>query len=235
MRANGVIILAIDTAGAACSVALWRDGAILAQQTEPMTRGQAELLMPMVCSLTDGAGVPLTDIDLFAVTTGPGAFTGLRIGLAACAGMALAAGRPIVGIDNFETAAHAVPKDRIAGRTLLVALDSRRVEIFAQPFDASGAPLAEPCCVAPADLPVLLPEGPVLVTGDAAGLAAEAIGQTNGADLVEVFESAGPAEPAILAALAADRADQAGRDAPAPLYLRPPDATPAPAPRQIAP
>lgn len=230
-----MIILAIDTAGAACSAALWRDGAILARRVEAMTRGQAERLMPMVRSLTDGAAVPLMDIDLFAVTTGPGAFTGLRIGLAASAGMALAAGRPIIGIDNFQTAARAVPTDRIVGQTLLVALDSRRAELFAQPFDESRTPLAGPACLAPADLPAILPAGPVLVTGDAAGTAAAALAQARDAELVSVFESAGPAEPAILAALAAERADLAGTDAPVPLYLRPPDATPAPAPRPIAP
>lgn len=230
-----MIILAIDTAGAACSAALWRDGAILAQRVEPMTRGQAERLMPLVRSLTDGAGVSLRDVDLFAVSTGPGAFTGLRIGLAASAGMALAAGRPIVGIDNFQTAARAVPKDRIAGATLLVALDSRRSEIFAQPFDDSLSPVAEPACLAPDDLPAILPAGPVLVTGDAAAIAAEAIVRARDPGQIAVFESAGPADPTILAALAAERADRASADAPAPLYLRPPDATPAPPPRQIAP
>lgn len=230
-----MIILAIDTAGAACSVALWRDGAILSRQVEPMARGQAEMLMPMVRSLVDRVGVALADIDLFAVTIGPGAFTGLRIGIAASAGMALAAGRPIVGIDNFEAAARAVPKDRLAGRTLLVALDSRRAELFAQAFDDTLTPLAEPCCLAPADLPALAPGGPVLVTGDAAPIAAEALARTRDADLVSVFQAAGPADPALVAALAAERADQATDDAPMPLYLRPPDATPAPAPRPISP
>lgn len=229
-----MIILAIDTAGAACSAALWRDGAILAKRVEPMFRGQAERLMPMVRSLAEEAGVSLSDIDLFAVSTGPGAFTGLRIGLAASAGMALAAGRPILGIDNFTIAARAVPSDRLAGRALLVALDSRRAELFAQPFDGRRVPLAEPACLAPAELPSLLPPGPVLVTGDAAAVAAEALARTRDAALVTLFERAGPADPAILAALAAENAGRAGPDAPTPLYLRPPDATPAPAPRPIA-
>lgn len=230
-----MIILAIDTAGAACSVALWQDGAILSRQVERMVRGQAEKLMPMVLALAGRAGVPLANIDLFAVTVGPGAFTGLRIGIAAGAGMALAAGRPIVGIDNFAAAAHAVPYDRRAGRTLLVALDSRRSELFAQAFDDTLSPLAEPRCLAPADLPALAPPGPVLITGDAAPIAATALAGTRDAELVSVFESAGPADPAIVAELAAKRGAHANNDAPAPLYLRPPDATPAPAPRPITP
>jgi len=230
-----VIVLAIDTAGAACSVALWRDGATVAAGVEPMTRGQAERLMPMVRSMTAQAGLRLADIDLFAVTVGPGAFTGLRIGLAAAAGMALAAGRPIIGIGNLEASVHAVPGHRSAGRTVLAALDSRRAELFAQPFDQDLTPLSEPACLAPADLPGLVPGGPVLVTGDAARTAAGALARVGSADLVSVFESAGPVDPIVVATLAARRSDQASHDAPMPLYLRPPDATRAAASRPIAP
>ena len=229
-----MIVLAVDTAGSACSAAILRDGAAAARRSEVMRRGQAERLVPMVVSMVDEAGLGLSDIDLFAVTVGPGAFTGLRIGLAACAGMALAAGRPIIGIGNLEAAARAVPADRIDSGTLLVALDSRRAELFAQPFDASHRPLAEPACLAPEALYSLLPDGPVLVTGDAADPAAEALSRTHGPASVSRFEGAGPADPMIVATLAAERAGQAGHEAPAPLYLRPPDATPAPAPRPIA-
>ena len=229
-----MIVLAIDTAGAACSVALCRDGAPVSASTEPMTRGQAERLMPLVRSTTGEAGLRLADIDLFAVTIGPGAFTGLRIGLAAAAGMALAAGRPIVGIGNLEASVHAVPLGRSAGRTVLAALDSRRAELFAQPFDEVLNPLAEPACLAPADLAGLVRDGPVLVTGDAARIAADALSDT-GAAAVSVFEAAGPVDPVVVATLAARRADQAGQEAPMPLYLRPPDATPAAPARPIAP
>ena len=161
-----MIVLAVDTAGAACSAALWRDGAVLCGRVVPMARGQAEHLMPMVTGMAGEAGLRLADIDLFAVTIGPGAFTGLRIGIAACAGMALAADRPILGIGNLDAAMAAVPADRRAGRLLLVALDSRRAELFAQPFGSDGAPLSAPACVAPGDLAALVPDGPVLVTGD---------------------------------------------------------------------
>ena len=228
-----MIILAVDTAGSACSVAVTRDTEPVATRTESMRRGQAERLVPMIRSLMAEAGLALSDIDLFAVTIGPGAFTGLRIGIAACAGLALAADRPIIGIGNLDAAARAVPSDAIAGRTLLVALDSRRAELFAQPFDAAYAALSEPVCLPPGDLPGLLPEGRLLVTGDAADLAAEALAATGGTDAVAVFDGAGPADPAVVAVLAHSRADQAGREVPEPLDLRPPDATPAPAPRPI--
>ncbi len=229
-----MIVLAVDTAGSACSAAILSDGAPVVSRSEPMRRGQAEHLVPMVLSMAGEAGLALSDIDLFAVTVGPGAFTGLRIGLAACSGMALAADRPIIGIGNLEAAARAVPADRIAGGTLLVALDSRRAEIFAQPFGKAHEPLAEPSCLAPGALSSGLPGGPVLVTGDAADAAADALRHSRDPDNVSVFEDAGPADPTVVAALAAERAGQAGRESPQPLYLRPPDATPAPAPRPIA-
>ncbi len=229
-----MIVLAVDTAGSACSAAILRDGAPVASRSEPMRRGQAEHLVPMVLSMAEEAGLALSDVDLFAVTIGPGAFTGLRIGLAACSGMALAAGRPIVGIGNLEAAAHAVPAARIGDDTLLVALDSRRTEIFAQPFDTSHQALADPACLTPDALASLLPAGSVLVTGDAAATAAQALSQARDPDRVLVFEAAGPADPVVVAKLAAERVGQAGHEAPQPLYLRPPDAKPAPAPRPIA-
>ncbi len=200
-----------------------------------MRRGQAERLMPMIQSIAAESGVTLADVDLFAVTVGPGAFTGLRIGLAACAGLALAADRPIIGIGNLEAAARAVPADRIAGRTMLVALDSRRTEVFAQTFDADHQPLEDPACLPPDALAARLPDGPVLVTGDAAPAVAESVSRALGAERVSVFDGAGPADPVVVATLAAERSGQAGREAPVPLYLRPPDATPAPAPRPIRP
>ncbi len=228
-----MIILAVDTAGSACSVAVTRDAEAVAARSEGMRRGQAERLVPMIRSVVSEAGLSLSDIDLFAVTIGPGAFTGLRIGIATCAGLAVAADRPIIGIGNLDVAARAVPPETIAGKTLLVALDSRRAELFAQPFVAAHSAVSEPACLPPGDLPALLPDGPVLVTGDAAETAAEALVAKRGRDGVAVFQGAGPADPAVVATLAHERADQAGRDAPAPLYLRPPDATPAPAPRPI--
>src|SRR3546814_11281327 len=89
--ASIVIVLGVDTGGSACSVALWRDGAVLAEESRSMTRGHAEMLVPMIAGAAARAGVALADVGLYGVTVGPGAFTGLRIGLAAVAGLALAA------------------------------------------------------------------------------------------------------------------------------------------------
>lgn len=101
----GKLILAIDTALSACSVAILRGNQTLASAIEPMQRGQAERLAPMVSDLMISHGLAFNQIDLIAVTTGPGAFTGLRVGLAFARGLALALNRPCVGLSTLEVLA----------------------------------------------------------------------------------------------------------------------------------
>ena len=102
-------VLAMDTALGACSAAVLDTvyGGIIAAVSQPMARGQAEALMPLVQRVMNDASLAFADIDRIAVTTGPGSFTGLRVGIAAARGIALAAGRPIVGLTTL--AAYAAP------------------------------------------------------------------------------------------------------------------------------
>ena len=94
-------ILAFDSATSACSAAIWRDGEIPARRFVAMERGQSEALIPMVVEVLKEAGLTYAEIDFIAVTVGPGSFTGVRIGLAAARGMALAGGLPVVGVTTF--------------------------------------------------------------------------------------------------------------------------------------
>src|SRR5579872_4091995 len=102
-------VLAIDTALGACSAALFDSeaGGVIASESEPMVRGHAEALMPLVHDLFDRISVQPTQIDRVVVTTGPGSFTGLRVGIAAARGIALAANKPAVGISTLS--AYAAP------------------------------------------------------------------------------------------------------------------------------
>ena len=159
-------ILALDSATGACSVALWQDGAVVARRFAAMDRGQSEVLIPMAREVLAEAGTDFPSIDMFGVTIGPGAFTGLRIGLAAARGMALASGRPLAGVSTFDAVAHGLPAGERREESVLVAVESRREDIFIQWFDSKLIPVGEARSVRPEDL--VLPDTPVLVAGDAA-------------------------------------------------------------------
>ena len=103
-------LLALDTAGTACSAAVWCAGKVRARRFEVMARGQSERLVPMIEAVMSEAGIAYGALDAVAVTLGPGGFTGVRIGLATARALALAWARPIIGVSNFEALAAAVPE-----------------------------------------------------------------------------------------------------------------------------
>lgn len=139
-------VLAIETTATACSAAVLSGGGVT-ECSEPIVRGHAERLMHLVGQALDEARCRYADLDLVAVATGPGAFTGIRVGLAAARGIALAAGLPCLGISTFAAVVDEAKDEARAtwarGRWLLVVLDSRRVHLFAQAFaPPAGSPQA---------------------------------------------------------------------------------------------
>ena len=216
-------LLAIDSAGAACSAAVWRDGSLAAERFETMQRGQAERLLPLIEAALRDATTAYAELLAIAVTTGPGGFTGPRIGLAAARGLALAAGIPAIGVGSFLAHAAAVAEHERAGRRLWVALDSRREEIYFQAFDSELREAGDPKVLLPEEIAPLLAGEPLLLAGDATARAAASL--EPGVDF-RVAESAGPARAGAVARLAASwplpRDDAAP---PRPVYLRAPDVT----------
>lgn len=223
-------VLAFDCAGAASSAVVWRDGRVLARQERAQRHGQAEVLMPMIQAALAEAGLDYGALSAIATTTGPGSFTGLRVGLAAARGLALATGLRAVGVSTFEAAAHAVTEEERRGRAVLAAIDSRRDEIFVQSFDASLAPLAGPATLAPDAAAAAAPDGALVLTGDATAPLVAALAARGRKTMVA--RGAGAIDAAIVAALAAARLGEKDLPALRPLYLRPPDTTPQPARRK---
>ncbi|MFO1142648.1 MAG: tRNA (adenosine(37)-N6)-threonylcarbamoyltransferase complex dimerization subunit type 1 TsaB [Amaricoccus sp.] len=202
------LVLAFDTAAAHCAAALVRGGAILARRQEPMDRGQAERLMPMLEEMLGELGVAWTDLDGVGVATGPGNFTGLRLAVAAARGLAVALDRPAVGVTVFEAIAAAIPGPA------LVLLPDRPRGVFAQRFrdgTAEGLAVAgDPAALGPFDPATTV-----------AGLDADRWAADFG---LRPGPSEARADPAVVAALAAARLGTA--PPPVPFYLRPPDAMP---------
>jgi len=210
----------MDTATNACSAALWEDGKILARRFEPMSRGQAERLVPLVEEVLEEAETDWGGLDALAVTIGPGAFTGLRIGLSTARGFALAAGKPLIGVTTLDAVAHSVPESEREDRNVLVALDAKRADVYAQLFDPSLKPISEPVAILPEKLPSLTGDAPLILAGDYA----EAVKSVFG-DQATVATGDGLPDAAVVADLAAAKGIPKDAMPPAPLYIRPPDAT----------
>ena len=228
-------LLAIDCATGACSAAVWADGGVRARRFELRPRGQAEALMPMVAAVMAEAGLDFAALDGLATTVGPGSFTGLRAGIAAARAMALAAELPLIGVTTLEAVAQGIDAGFRDGRASVVVLETKRIEVYAQSFSADLSPLGEAAALSPAAVAAALPDGPLVIAGDAAGRLGAEIGATR---RKAVRFAAGPGLPdaADIAAIAvargiAEPGDGAGKPAGAvtPLYLHPSYArTPAP-------
>jgi len=196
-----MLLLAIDTAGPACAAALASDCAgtpkIIARAEEVIGRGHAERLMPMIEAMLSEAGLGFDDLDRIAVTTGPGSFTGIRVGVAAARGLALALGIPAVGIGSLDALASPILTTRRDG-TVVAVLDAKRGEGYALAKDlASGALLIEARSMRPNDLVLQLKQAkrPLILAGSGAPLLAAVLGEADASvasarDFPDIFDVA---------------------------------------------
>jgi tRNA threonylcarbamoyladenosine biosynthesis protein TsaB len=228
------IVLAIDTAGSMCSAAIVRGERVLAVERQAMRHGHAEALLPIIERARAASGVRPVEFDAIAASVGPGGFTGIRVGIAAAHGIGLATGARLVGVTSFIAVAESAVTGAAAEPdrgTLLVALDSRRADLYAQLFAADRVtPLAAPVAVMPDALAqyvasVTRASCPLLVAGDAAEAAFAALDRYDGPCRI----APGSAPDALgVAAAAVRQLRRAGPTASSPLralYLRAPDVT----------
>jgi tRNA threonylcarbamoyladenosine biosynthesis protein TsaB len=132
----------VDTAQECCAVAVRAAGATVASRTLAQPKGHAEALLPLIAEVLGQAHVQYRDLHLLAATTGPGVFTGVRVGLAAVRGLRLALGIPAVGIGTLAATAATARAAGIAG-PLAVVNDARRDEVYLQTFAPGGDPSSE--------------------------------------------------------------------------------------------
>jgi tRNA threonylcarbamoyl adenosine modification protein YeaZ len=171
------ILLAIDTAGPRLQLALRRDE-MIDVLVEDMPTGQAERIFPAIAELLARNGTAYAGLTRIAVTTGPGSFTGVRIGLSAARGLGLALGIPVVGVPTLFAISLAARCDALA-----VVLDARRGEAYLQLFSGPGIPIGEPALLPADEARRRIPAGAKIVT-DAA------------VDIVPVADFAAAADPA---------------------------------------
>lgn len=226
-----MLILSLDTTTRAGSCALMRDERVLREQASDTSREQAERLPGELAALLEQASVALEDVDAFAVATGPGSFTGLRIGIATMQGLAMATGKPLIGVSAFDALAalggsvggskkQDPPHVRIA-----TWIDAWRGEVFAAVYN-DGREVEAPTVAPPEQLLARLTGQATVFTGDGAVLYEALIRATLG-DAARFTDPVNPPLAGTIARLAGD-AFRAGQRPPPhairTIYVRRPDA-----------
>jgi tRNA threonylcarbamoyl adenosine modification protein YeaZ len=216
-------VLAIDTALDSCSVAVLdtERGGIVASEMVQMTRGHAEALVPLLARVMDKANAAFVELDRIAVTTGPGSFTGLRVGISAARGIGLAANKPVLGLSTLAAyaAPHIAADDSVP---IAVAIDARHYHVYLQIFGAGGRTLVAPRISSVSDAVRDATPGPARLVGSAAQLIARA--WPSGERLPSLVDTQGAPDIGWVARLGAAAAES--HSPPKPLYLRAPDAQP---------
>jgi tRNA threonylcarbamoyladenosine biosynthesis protein TsaB len=166
-----MLILAIDTALDACAAAVLdtETARLIAQESQAMKRGHAEALMPLIGRVVTQSGIGFEALDRIAVTTGPGNFTGLRVGLSAARGIGLAANKPVVGVTTLT--AYAAPVvSRNDEHPVVAAIDARHDQVYFQVVSGNGGSLMRPQVAAIEEALTSWRFGAPHLVGNAAGI-----------------------------------------------------------------
>ncbi|MBV9062287.1 MAG: tRNA (adenosine(37)-N6)-threonylcarbamoyltransferase complex dimerization subunit type 1 TsaB [Alphaproteobacteria bacterium] len=218
-------ILAVDTALGACSAAVLHDDTVLAHRLECMDRGHAEALAPMVQKVMRDAALQFSELDRLAVTTGPGTFTGQRVGLAFMRGLRIALKRPLLGVTTLEAMAVAAMDEWHASASAVLH-DAKRGEVYAGLFTRDGTVLEPMLLRLEEFLEAFRPKLAAIENAERivfAGTASAAGCELYRAAGRECLTSTITYPDAGWVAQIALRKSDSG-EVPRPLYLRPPDA-----------
>jgi tRNA threonylcarbamoyladenosine biosynthesis protein TsaB len=225
-----VLCLALDTSTPGGSCAVTRDGAVIRESVGDRDCPHDSRLPADLIALLEGARIALPDVDLYAVATGPGSFTGLRIGIATMQGLAFAAGKPLIGVPGFDALAHIASRNAVQAfrqkRAPAVAtwVDAWRGDVFAARYQ-HDVQIDPPTVEKPAALLARI-TGATLFIGDAIPVYGDLIRLTLG-DRALFADPPAPALAATIAHIATRTARAGAQSVPddiRPLYIRRPDA-----------
>ena len=202
--ADRPLVLAIDTTAAHCAVAITSGSQTLFSRTEPMTKGQAERLLPLIEEALSACELGPRDLDRIAVATGPGNFTGVRIGVSAARGIALGLNIPAAGVGVLEATVRGLDGKIIA------VLPAPQQNVYVQKFEGNVA-TGEPAVMRKSELETLSGDGVLFVGPAAAEFPASKIAHKE-------------YPPPEVFGLIASEARPSER--PKPIYIRAPDAKP---------
>ncbi len=215
-------ILAIDTGGDCCALALRINGKSVSEKIVVTGRDQAKILAPLTQELLSDHRLKVTDIDRFGIATGPGSFTGLRVGLSFVRGLALASGKKAIGIDHFMVTSRAIKHPN----PVLIIRESKRADLFCawlNPDGTLGDYFLKPAQSLMGELPN---DKPFAITGNGAAqlVALDNVLQTK---LIDVSD----ADFIKTLAACVEAASETNSAPPQPLYLREADVS---SPKSIA-
>ena len=202
MPENARYVLALDSAVNGCGVCVYdgEEAVRLAKTVEPMMRGQAEALIPLVEDVIKQSGIDFSAIDLIATTVGPGTFSGLRVGLSAAKSYALALGKPLYGFSTLEVIALNYANNVSGGVNICVLIESKRQDFYFQLFDHQAKPLSEPRALSGADVVDILRQSPCHIIGDGCGrFMAECQDKALNIQYVEGYDHPDPETLALMA------------------------------------
>ena len=212
-------ILAFDTAMGGCSAAFYdTDRAHATALSEPMARGHAERLVPMIQSVLETAGSSFDAIDSLVTTVGPGAFAGLRIGLSTARALGLALGKPVIGVTTLAALAAAFFDQRSLEptQTLCVLVETKRSDFYVQLFSSDNIPLHAPQARPAEDILAGFPDTKnTIIIGDGAPRFCALFPEES----LTVAEGFSLPDPTVMARLSLAR-DSHGLCSARPLYLR---------------
>jgi tRNA threonylcarbamoyladenosine biosynthesis protein TsaB len=215
-------VLAIDTALGACSAAVLDTslGGIIAAESVPMVRGHAEALVPLIARVMQQTGLAFGELDRVAVTTGPGSFTGLRVGISAARGIALAADKPALGVSTLSAyAAPHLAEDQAVH--VIAAIDARHEHVYLQVFGPGGRVIIPPRLAPLSEVARAAADAPVRLVGSAAQAVADRLPNEVAGSVIDARAAPDIDWVARMGAVLPE-----GQAPPKPQYLRAPDAQP---------